>query len=120
MALWRFMAYCMEGSGENLIATWYEAQDPAVQAAFDATLLTLGDTPDWSDEEVKEFKVLTQEHVGLGEIRFNIEWKEEGRRPYKRRFRPLGIWPPTGKDFIILLGCEKSGRTEIPWSGPQF
>jgi len=89
---------------------WYEAQEVPVRAKFDAVLLTLAGTPVWDDEPRDEFKVLTRIHVGLAEIRFKLV---DGRTT--RRFRPLGIWPPVvPNEFILLLGCEKSGRMVIP------
>jgi hypothetical protein len=115
MALWRFFNYITE-HGDNLIADWYDAQDPEVQAQFDATLFLLGATEDWGDEKVMEFKPLTGKHVGLGEIRFHVIALAPGaKRPHRRRFRPVGIWPPrVDHEFVLILGCEKSGRTFIP------
>ena len=112
MAFWRFFDYwtCPAEGERNLIQEWYDAQEDAVQAQFDATLFTLAATEDWTDPELEEFKVLTGRHLGLGEIRFAIDVRPAGRRQFKRRFRPVGIWPPEHLDFIILLGCEKSGR----------
>ena len=108
MALWRFMDYVDEGNN-NLIQMWRTSQNDAVKAAFDATLLMLADTADWTSPRCTEFKVLTEDHIGLGEIRFNVH--DEGK---KRHFRPVGIWPRVGSDFIILLGIEKMGRMLIP------
>jgi hypothetical protein len=71
-----------------------------VQAEFDATLGTLKATVDWTD--TKSFKALKKGHEGLGEIRFRMD------KPRKRRFRPVGIWPPLVEwEFILLVGCEK-------------
>lgn len=71
-----------------------------VQAEFDAALGTLTAIVDWTD--TKSFGVLKRDHVGLGEIRFMLEG------PEKRRFRPVGIWPPIVEgEFILLVGCEK-------------
>lgn len=115
MALWGFFDYITE-DGDNLIADWYDAQDPEVQAQFDATLFLLGATEDWEDEKVKEFKPLTEKHVGLGEVRFHVNALAPGaKRPHLRRFRPVGTWPPTvDHEFVLILGCEKSGRTFMP------
>jgi hypothetical protein len=115
MALWRFFDYITEG-GENLINDWYTVQDPEVQAQFDATLLILSATENWEDERVEEFKPLERQHAGLGEIIFHINAIAPGaRRPHRRRFRPVGIWPTTVyREFILLLGCEKRGRQYIP------
>ena len=102
--------------GENLIRTWYERQEDVVRAQFDATLAILRATEDWEAQNVEEFKPLTKAHVGLGEIRFDIEARALGaKRPHKRRFRPVGIWPSVkDREFILILGCEKYGRTFIP------
>lgn len=100
MPLWTFKAYYLAG-GTCPIRDWYHVQDIEVQAAFDATLVTLAATEDW-EEETGHFKVLKREHRGLGEIRFAL-----GGRPI-RRFRPVGIWPPVSfREFILLLGSEK-------------
>jgi hypothetical protein len=115
MALWEFFDYVTE-DGENLIRAWYIDQDLAVQAQFDVTLTLLGAIADWEDEIVEEFKPLINEHIGLGEIRFYIDERRPGaKKATKRRFRPVGIWPPP-KDFafILLLGCEKKRTAYIP------
>lgn len=102
MSLWTFKAYYLVGD-TCPIRDWYAAQEIEVQAAYDAALTTLGATEDW--EDTKQFGVLRREHAGLGEIRFALDGKP------KRRFRPVGIWPPiVEKEFILLVGCEKAPR----------
>ncbi len=114
MIPWRFSVYVTE-DGRNLIQEWYDKQDEDVQAAFDHTLLTLRAVDDWLDKDVKEFKALDRQHAGLGELRFHVPTVHPvNKRPYRRRFRPPGIWRPTQRDFIILLGCEKRQRAYIP------
>jgi hypothetical protein len=115
MALWRFFEYITEDDSP-LLADWYQSQDPEVQAQFDATLLILSATEDWEGEDLEEFKALTETHIGLGEVRFHIVALSPGtKRPHKRRFRPVGIWPTAvNREFVLILGCEKSGRTSIP------
>jgi hypothetical protein len=109
MPLWRFMDYISD-EGTNLIQEWYKAQDDeGIRADFDATLFILGGTEDWTHKRVKAFKVLTGKHVGLCELRFTVEIERK-----KRRFRPLGIWRKDSRDFVLLGGCEKSGRILIP------
>ncbi len=98
----------------NLIQQWYEVQDDAVKVAFDYTLRILAATEDWNDSSVKEFKVLTRKHVGLCEIRFKTDARHPNGEPYKRRFRPVGVWRPDSRDFVLLLGCEKWGMNYIP------
>jgi hypothetical protein len=106
MPLWRFMAY-EPAPGSCPIQDWYAAQDEAVQAEFDAALATLSATVDWTD--AKSFKVLTKNHIGLGEMRFRLDG------PPIRRFRPVGIWPPlVEREFILLVGCEKRRYVYTP------
>ena len=116
MDLWKCFDYVTDG-GVNLMQNWYLAQDSAVRAKFDATLAQLKGFRNWEDKKVREwFKPLTEKHVGLGEVRFSIEVLKSGhKRPFKRRFRPVGIWPPVRElEFIFLLGCEKCRMTYIP------
>jgi hypothetical protein len=50
------------------------------------------------------FGVLRRDHSGLGEVRFQIQDRQS-----KRRFRPVGVWPPlVEQEFVLLLGCEKT------------
>lgn len=99
MSVWQIKAYWLPGE-TCPIQDWYRAQEIHVQAEFDAILATLKVTIDWTD--TRSFKVLKRRHAGLGEIRFRLE------KPEKRRFRPVGIWPPiVEREFILLVGCEK-------------
>ncbi len=115
MALWRFFDYVTEDD-HNLIEEWYAVQDPEVQAQFDATLFVLGATEDWEAEDVEEFKPLTRNHAGLGEVVFHINALAPGaKKAHRRRFRPVGIWPPAvNREFVLILGCEKSRSTYMP------
>jgi hypothetical protein len=115
MGLWRFYDY-VTPENQHLMEDWYQAQEPEVQARFDATLLILGATDDWEHEDVEEFKRLTEKHSGLGEVRFYIDALAPGaKKPHRRRFRPVGIWPSViDREFILILGCEKSGKSFIP------
>lgn len=62
-----------------------------------------------------EFKELTGPHAGLSEILFDVEMRTPGaRKTSKRRFRPVGIFRELEREFIFLMGCEKSGRIYIP------
>ncbi len=100
MSMWQIKAYWLKG-GTCPIRDWYRQQDVPVQAEFDAALDTLRATVDWANTE--SFRVLKRDHVGLGEMRFSLN------KPIKRRFRPVGIWPPvTEGEFILLIGCEKA------------
>jgi hypothetical protein len=57
MPFWRFMGYVDDDSAD-LVRDWYNKQDAAVRVAFDATLMTLAGTADWTHKRVKSFKVL--------------------------------------------------------------
>ena len=99
MSMWHIKAYWLPGD-TCPIQDWYRKQDVPVQAEFDAVLDILKATVDWTS--TNPFKVLKKDHRGLGEIRFGLE------KPRKRRFRPVGIWPPiTEREFVLLVGCEK-------------
>ncbi|MGH7829461.1 MAG: hypothetical protein ACREP8_04730 [Candidatus Binatia bacterium] len=108
MPPWTFLDYWPE-PGVNPIRAWYGEQDEEVQAAFDVTVNQLNGTEDWEADDVEEFKELTEEHAGLSEIRFEIT---QNRR--KRKFRPLGIYLREQRQFIFLVGLEKSGRILTP------
>ena len=114
MVPWSFYDY-WTADGRNLIREWYDVQDLEVQVAFDGTLLRLRAVDDWLDRRVKEFDVLRERHAGLAELRFSVPalHPDTGKK-YKRRFRPVGIWRPEMRDFIILLGCEKTGGSYKP------
>lgn len=113
MPSWKFLDY-VDPFGRNYVEEWYQSQDAEVRAEFDATLLILRGTEDWKGKRVKEFKELHRLHPGLSEIKFEVEAKHPDGRKYQRHFRPAGIWRPQHRDFIILLGCEKSGRIYTP------
>jgi len=89
----------------NLIQHWYGQQGPDVQAEFDATVITLQRTENW--KKAHEFKELSRQHRGLGEIRFAVRTRKHGKEEV-RRFRPVGIWKEDEREFIFLIGCEKS------------
>lgn len=82
-----------------------------VQATLAATMSTLAATEDWSDPELKSFKVFTRkpEHLGLAEVRFKVIEKSK-----KRQFRVIGLWRQEEREFICLMGFEKKGRSPYP------
>ncbi len=113
MPVWHVVDYVSDEEG-NLIRNWCATQDHAVVARFEATLITLAGIEVWDDPELEQFKVLTGPHVGLGEIRFEVE-QQVGTKRKKRKFRMLGIWPPPiEREFVMLGGLEKSGRSPTP------
>ncbi len=91
----------------NLIRDWYSLQDDEVRAEFDGTLTLLEAMPDWTKTDI--VKQLERTHIGLTEIVIDLK----RRRPF-RHIRPVGIWHPPERVFILLMGCEKSGRIYIP------
>lgn len=112
MALWKFLDYRTDDwPARNLIQVWYGEQDSDVRAEFDATVAILAVTEDWT--KVKGFKVLTKRHFGLAELRFFVKSEKHGKKVI-RRFRPVGIWREKEREFVFLVGCEKSGATYTP------
>jgi hypothetical protein len=109
MKYWRFLDYRTK-EGLTLIVDWYNGQDIEVQVAFDVVLSILAGTRNWDDPDLYEFKEFkTGKYVGLSEVKFSVD---QGGK--KRIFRPIGIWRPDSQEFILILGCEKSGRIKIP------
>lgn len=104
----------------NLIQVWREAQDPPVRAAFDATVLLLRGAVNWEIPEIPEFKVLTEKHIGLSEIRFGVRPKRSERKIPLRRFRPVGIYWPEQRAFGFILGSEKMMRGGVYIPGNAF
>ena len=101
----RFMDYW---DGEvNLIEKWYEIQDDSVKAAFDVTLKEILGTRDLGTST--QLVRCVRQHLGLWEVRFEVI---QDRR--KRHFRPVGFWNYGGEEFVLVNGCEKSGRVTIP------
>lgn len=106
MAEWRLLDY-VTADGYNPLQDWLGAQGPTVRAAFDATTLHLRGLPDWLNPRRKIFKPLTRTHVGMHEILF---W------PFGRfrKFRAVGLYLPTSREFIFFGGCEKQLGLYIP------
>ncbi len=102
MKFWRFMDY-QTVAGVNLISVWYEGQTEKVKANFDAVLNELAGTRDWNGH--RNFKVLGRQHTGLCEIKFSVD---------KSKYRPVGFFSDIPWQFILILGCEKSGRIYVP------
>ena len=111
VGIWRIMEY-VSARGENPMKDWYDQQPIPVQARCDATLLILAGTSDWEHPKIDQFKALSGRHAGLGEVCFDIKANAPGsKNPISTRFRPAGIWPSrVPNEFILLLGCSKSGR----------
>lgn len=103
---WKFLEYRTEDRRVP-IREWYDGQDPAVRAAFDATLITLGAATDWSG--LGEVKELERQHAGLTE--FIVEVTAKGK---KRHYRVAVLCRPETFECILFTGCEKSGRVTIP------
>src|ERR1035438_8282398 len=110
MSLWRFLDY--EPMPLNCpIRDWCNAQDVPVQAELATTLVTLGatkDAEDWDDPEFESFKLFTDkpQHLGLGEVRFEVI-----RQRKRRQFRVIGLRRTEQRELILLMGFEKNGRS---------
>lgn len=114
MRPWTFRAYVTPDGGCP-IGDWYAQQEARVKAVFDDTRDKLRSEKDWLETDDLLFRPLQQKHIGLGEIRFHtIAINPINKRPFRRRFRPVGIWRPERHDFIFLLGCEKWGMNYCP------
>lgn len=113
MTPWVIRAYVTE-EHRFLLSAWYGGLEPHVQAALDVVLGVLRQTPDWLDPKTDLFKELVERHAGLSEIRFYVDEPRPRQHPTRRRFRVPGIYRPTNRDFIAILGCEKQGMNAIP------
>jgi hypothetical protein len=92
------------------IREWRDAQFPEIQAAFEATLGNLAATEDWEDE-VPAFEKLERrpEHNGLTWIRFEVTIERR-----KLQYRGVGRYRKEAREFVLLVGLQKSGRNTIP------
>lgn len=108
MFFWRLMDYHPE-PGVSPIGDWYDQQEDEVRAEFDVGLLILSSNEDWT--KIPEFKPLKGKNVGLYEILIDVRLPHEKKQ---RHFRPIGIWRPDSRDFILLFVCEKSGKNYNP------
>lgn len=107
MAYWDFSDYITEGHTCPIL-DWWAAQDEEVQAAFEILIKALSETEDWEALEPsrRKHKVLTGKHAGMCELMFTVNGKG--------KFRPLGLWRPEQRDFILLGGCKKRRSSTIP------
>lgn len=103
LALWNFRAY-VSPAGTRKFDQWYNALDPAAQAAFD-TLLEFLAQRSRSEWTRPDFDLLSGKHSGLGEIRFKAN---------KVAHRPLGYFGPNRAEFTFLLGATKKGKNYDP------
>lgn len=110
MEPWRIWDYVTE-DGHNMLVEWYDEHDETVQATFDNVVLLARGTDNWTEPQKWWFKELAKKHAGLSEFRFTVKGKL-----LKRKFRPVGVFRRTGREFIFILGCEKtmSGLIYIP------
>src|SRR5277367_4259777 len=101
MPVWTFLDYVTEGHACPIV-DWYGTLPAEAQAAFDVLVDTLAETSDWDEpkESRRKYKVLTNRHLGLCELKFRVA---------DRKFRPIGILRPETREFIFLGGCEKKG-----------
>jgi hypothetical protein len=108
MRIWQFFDYSPEGGGCP-ITEWYEVQEAAVRAAFDATVEDLAATEEWNDSP--SFGTLDRNpaHAGLSEVRF---YAFQNNR--KINYRAIGRLRGEAREFIFFVGLAKSGRVTIP------
>jgi len=102
MLSWRLMDYWPEPN-VNPIRDWYDEQEDEVRAEFDIALLILSSNEDWTG--IPEFRTLKGKNAGLYEIVVDVRLPYEKKQ---RHFRPIGIWRPDSRDFILLLACQKN------------
>jgi hypothetical protein len=109
MRIWQIFDYFDEG-GVCSTRDWYAAQLPPVQAAFNAAVGELATLEDWEDE-VPSFEILDRNpgHAGLSWIRFEATIESQ-----KRQYRAVGRYRRDAREFILLRGLQKSGRTTVP------
>jgi len=100
------MSYQPEGGEEHLLE-WYYGQEEDLKAQFVADLLSLAWVDEWDEET--DCVALTGQYLGLNELVIDIKLAT-----YWLHIRPVGIWKPDSRDFIILLCCEKNGDDYDP------
>jgi Phage derived protein Gp49-like (DUF891) len=99
---WTFRSY-VSPDGEDLVASWYQAQSPTVQAKFDRRLHDLRQMAphEWREPFTKQ---LEGNCDGLVELRFKAD---------RVQHRPLGFYGPVRMEFtIIFFAIEKGSRFE--------
>jgi hypothetical protein len=110
MPLWRFRQYVTNWN-EWPFRDWYNAQDPHVRAGFDATREILAAAADWLEPETDWFKVFTGPDTPLSEIRYRAYDRDRGGKAVRtRRIRPIGLYRPHVREFILFAGAEEAGR----------
>jgi hypothetical protein len=116
MTSWRYLDYLTPGGGCP-IQEWMELQEDEVIAVLRTILYERRELDDWQRPPTrhmkKQFKVLTNEHIGLAELRFGTATVFTRD---KRTFRVAGWFRPEEREFVLFTGCEKSmgGQIEDP------
>ena len=75
---------------------------------------------DWLNPPAKDFCLLTGAHSPLAEIRYRADDLDPrtGKTLKKRRIRPVGLYRPDERDFILFGGAEEAPNGEyIPENG---
>lgn len=98
MGIWTFRTY-VSPQGEEEVTTWYAAQTPNVQAAFDQRIRALWQMKpqEWREPYTKQLEGPCD---GLIEIRFKADRAQQ---------RPLGFYGPGGMVFTIVLMAREIG-----------
>ena len=114
MTPWRFTEYITEEL-RFPFSDWYSGQPVEVKAQLDFVIGLLRNLDSLTDDE-RRFKVLTGDDVGLSEIRFSVEAPHptERKKRKKLRVRPLGIYRPEQREFLMLTGAIEWGKGYLP------
>ena len=111
MGFWRIKDYC-PNPPDNPIQDWYDDQVEEIAVAFDFALHIVARTEDWKKSEIRPLVVPIEDpYVGLYKILVDVELSYQKE---KRLIRPIGIWRPDSRDFIILLVSTEHGNDYDP------
>jgi hypothetical protein len=112
MAFWRFLDYITEAN-QNPIGDWYGKQRPDIQVDFDHLIKALSETKDWDEPKPKrrKYKLLTEKHSEMCELKFNATTKRLG---VARKHRVVGLWLKEQRTFILFGACQKWKFFTIP------
>jgi hypothetical protein len=102
MHRWKLFDF-VSPAGRNLILKWYSSDlTCGEQARLDSLMAILRKKHVWG---YPEFKMLSGQQKGLGEIRLSGD---------RRAIRLVGFHRPGVAEFILLIGCTKKGRSYEP------
>lgn len=98
MGVWTFRTY-VSPQGDEEVTTWYAAQTPTIQAAFDQRVRNLSQMQphEWREPYTKQLEGPCD---GLVEIRFKADRVQQ---------RPVGFYGPDRMEFTIVLMAREIG-----------